>query len=140
MASGGKWRQVTTENAFVFFMFMFFMFFKRKHRFPDFIRLRVVTETHSCLDLTPRPSIVESDVVVSNVMGLPQVSSSESAEEATESLRTSVHSPPRFVNVSTCDLDGMHVGSIKPNCWRFLMLFFRRFSGNNLLGAIKVVR
>ncbi|KAI8001173.1 hypothetical protein LOK49_LG09G01507 [Camellia lanceoleosa] len=45
-------------------------------------------------------------------MGLPQVSSSESAEEATESLRTSVHSPPRFVNVSTCDLDGMHVGSI----------------------------
>ncbi|KAI8019106.1 Protein FAM214B [Camellia lanceoleosa] len=45
-------------------------------------------------------------------MGLPQISSSESAEEATESLSTSVHSRPRFVNVSTCDLDGMHVGSI----------------------------
>ncbi|XP_028118272.1 uncharacterized protein LOC114315856 isoform X1 [Camellia sinensis] len=45
-------------------------------------------------------------------MGLPQVSSSETAEEGAGSLSTSVCTPPHFVGVSTCDLDGMHVGSI----------------------------
>uniref|UniRef100_A0A5B7A070 Atos-like conserved domain-containing protein n=1 Tax=Davidia involucrata TaxID=16924 RepID=A0A5B7A070_DAVIN len=45
-------------------------------------------------------------------MGLPQVSSGEIAEEGVGSLSTFVHSPSRFVGVSTCDLDGMDVGSM----------------------------
>ncbi|KAL6954347.1 hypothetical protein U1Q18_042203, partial [Sarracenia purpurea var. burkii] len=45
-------------------------------------------------------------------MGLPQVSSGEPAEGSVGSLSTFVFSVPRFVSPSTCDLDGMHVGSI----------------------------
>lgn len=45
-------------------------------------------------------------------MGLPIFSMSETAEEAAGSSRTLVSSPPRFAGMSTCDLDGMHMGSI----------------------------
>lgn len=46
-------------------------------------------------------------------MGLPQVSSSNSAEEVVAtSLGSFLHSPPPLAGVSTCDLDGMHGGSM----------------------------
>ncbi|XP_057482288.1 uncharacterized protein LOC130769117 [Actinidia eriantha] len=45
-------------------------------------------------------------------MGLPQVPSSGTAEEAAGPLSTFLGSPPHFLGVSTCDLDGMQVGSI----------------------------
>ncbi|KAK9108563.1 hypothetical protein Syun_024574 [Stephania yunnanensis] len=45
-------------------------------------------------------------------MGLPQVSSPKISAEASASLSTFVQSPPRFPCSSSCDLDGMHSGSI----------------------------
>lgn len=46
-------------------------------------------------------------------MGLPQVSSSNSAGEVVAtSLGAFLHSPPPLAGVSTCDLDGMHGGSM----------------------------
>ncbi|KAJ0053596.1 hypothetical protein Pint_03056 [Pistacia integerrima] len=46
-------------------------------------------------------------------MGLPQVSSSDSDEEvAATSLGSFLQSPPRFAGASTCDLDGIHEGSM----------------------------
>lgn len=45
-------------------------------------------------------------------MGLPQVSSSKITEEVTASFGTSVQSPPRFNNLSTCDMSGMHVNRV----------------------------
>ncbi|KAF7130485.1 hypothetical protein RHSIM_Rhsim10G0002900 [Rhododendron simsii] len=55
-------------------------------------------------------------------MGLPQFSLSETAEEAAGSSSTLMSSPPHFAGVSTCDLDGMHLGSISrsvgdPSCY-----------------------
>ncbi|XP_042497836.1 uncharacterized protein LOC122076547 isoform X2 [Macadamia integrifolia] len=43
-------------------------------------------------------------------MGLPQVSSSNIAEEVAASLNSIVQNPPRFGSVSSCDLDGIHMG------------------------------
>ncbi|XVF59972.1 hypothetical protein PTKIN_Ptkin08bG0005300 [Pterospermum kingtungense] len=46
-------------------------------------------------------------------MGLPQVSSDDSAEEGEgEPVGAALQSPPRFGGFSTCDLDGMHRGNI----------------------------
>ncbi|XVF13861.1 hypothetical protein REPUB_Repub09cG0005500 [Reevesia pubescens] len=46
-------------------------------------------------------------------MGLPQVSSDDSAEEGeAASMGALLQSPPRFAGVSTCDLDGMQRGSL----------------------------
>ncbi|XP_022774207.1 uncharacterized protein LOC111316518 isoform X2 [Durio zibethinus] len=46
-------------------------------------------------------------------MGLPQVSSDDSAEEdEAASVGAFLQSPPRFGGVSTCDLDGMHRGRL----------------------------
>ncbi|EOY02890.1 Uncharacterized protein TCM_017290 [Theobroma cacao] len=46
-------------------------------------------------------------------MGLPQVSSDDSAEEGeAASVGAFLQSPPRFAGVSTCDLDGMQRGSL----------------------------
>ncbi|XP_022739295.1 uncharacterized protein LOC111291684 [Durio zibethinus] len=45
-------------------------------------------------------------------MGLPQVSSDDSAEEGeAASVGSFLQNPPRFAGVSTCDLDGMQRGS-----------------------------
>ncbi|OMO85459.1 hypothetical protein CCACVL1_10159 [Corchorus capsularis] len=46
-------------------------------------------------------------------MGLPQVSSDDSAEEGeAASMGAFLQSPPRFAGVSTCDLDGMQRGGL----------------------------
>ncbi|KAE8021281.1 hypothetical protein FH972_007187 [Carpinus fangiana] len=59
-------------------------------------------------------------------MGLPQVSSSETSEEVeAASLGTFLPSPPRFTNVSTCDMDGMCSESMSP------------FAGNPLCSSMR---
>ncbi|KAK8593133.1 hypothetical protein V6N13_043256 [Hibiscus sabdariffa] len=46
-------------------------------------------------------------------MGLPQVSSDDSAEEGEAASRAAfLQSPPRFAGISACDLDGMQRGSL----------------------------
>ncbi|KAK3026751.1 hypothetical protein RJ639_042204, partial [Escallonia herrerae] len=45
-------------------------------------------------------------------MGLPQVPSSEASEIA-RSLSAFIHNPPRIANMSTCDLDGLHVNNLR---------------------------
>ncbi|XVF16138.1 hypothetical protein REPUB_Repub10bG0005700 [Reevesia pubescens] len=46
-------------------------------------------------------------------MGLPQVSSDDSVEEGEAASQSAfLQSPPRFADVSTCDLDGIHRGSL----------------------------
>ncbi|GAV89407.1 Chromosome_seg domain-containing protein/DUF4210 domain-containing protein, partial [Cephalotus follicularis] len=46
-------------------------------------------------------------------MGLPQVSSSNCADEvASSSLGSFLPSPPRFAGLNTCDLDSLHRGSL----------------------------
>ncbi|XP_059450532.1 uncharacterized protein LOC132181359 isoform X2 [Corylus avellana] len=59
-------------------------------------------------------------------MGLPQVPSSETSEEVeAASLGTFLPSPPRFTNVSTCDMDGMCSESMSP------------FAGNPLCSSMR---
>ncbi|XVE67645.1 hypothetical protein DITRI_Ditri09bG0004600 [Diplodiscus trichospermus] len=49
-------------------------------------------------------------------MGLPQVSSDDSADEGeATAVGAFLQSPPRFGGVSTCDLDGLHRGSSSQN-------------------------
>ncbi|KAF6137967.1 hypothetical protein GIB67_041840 [Kingdonia uniflora] len=45
-------------------------------------------------------------------MGLPQLSSSESADEVRVPFGTFMQSTPRFANVCSCDLDGMYGGIV----------------------------
>lgn len=48
-------------------------------------------------------------------MGLPQVPPSEIGEEVeAASLGTFLQGPPRFTDVSTCDMDGMHCENMRP--------------------------
>lgn len=59
-------------------------------------------------------------------MGLPQVPSSETSEEVeAASLGMFLPSPPRFTNVSTCDMDGMCSESMSP------------FAGNPLCSSMR---
>jgi hypothetical protein len=72
-------------------------------------------------------------------MGLLQVPSSETSEEVeAASLGAFLQSPPRFTNVSTCDMHGMHSESMSPFAGNPLCSSMRESQRNTCLELSKV--